>query len=523
MTLQANILRDSVIRSQLISEHVSLTFLLSTRYSILFNRRLKIDHSVGDGLYCTDEENSTEITPDICQKLTDKILEFLNDKNSKLEMIYVPRDELIDIFTKNKLFDKVGILKTWLDDPIPCIKAGDIIDYAFEKISTDKERLKIFEIRPYGKGLLIRYPSSIDPTKIGPFVDQQVVHNMINEYSDWAKLINCDYVSKLNEAIYKRNIDDIKWVAEGLHEQKLAIISEKLASNFKNKRIVTIAGPSSSNKTTFAKRLAIALRVLGYQSTVIEMDDYFKDNKDVPFGPDGLQDFESIDCLNLKLLGKRVNQLLSGERIPRRRFNFKLGEGYDSYPENATESEIEGCESLQLPEKSFLILEGIHGLNPILLNALGRDRVTPIFVSALTPLKIDADHRFPTSTLRLIRRMVRDFKYRGHSPRQTLLRWGSVRRGEEKNILPYQQNAEYWFNSALVYELPVLSIYAKGLLAEASVPEPNEDPESEKAREITTMALRVQSLLNLFYPVSVETVPHISCIREFVGGSDLSY
>ena len=196
-------------------------------------------------------------------------------------MIYVPRDELIDIFTKNKLFDKVGILKTWLDDPIPCIKAGDIIDYAFEKISTDKERLKIFEIRPYGKGLLIRYPSSIDPTKIGPFVDQQVVHNMINEYSDWAKLINCDYVSKLNEAIYKRNIDDIKWVAEGLHEQKLAIISEKLASNFKNKRIVTIAGPSSSNKTTFAKRLAIALRVLGYQSTVIEMDDYFKDNKDV--------------------------------------------------------------------------------------------------------------------------------------------------------------------------------------------------------------------------------------------------
>lgn len=520
---QENLLRASVLRSQLIAEHVSLTFLLSTRYNLLFNRRLKIDHSLGDGLYCTDDGNTTGFTPEICQQITDKILEFLNDKDSKIELIYVPRDQLIERFTKFGLLDKVGILKTWLDDPIPCIKAGDIIDYRFEQASTDKERLKIFEIRPYDKGFLIRYPSLNDPNTIEPFHDQQVVHDMISEYSEWAKLINCDYVSKLNEAVYKRDIDDIKWIAEGLHEQKLAIIAEKLVSNFEHKRIVTIAGPSSSNKTTFAKRLAIALRVLGYQSTVIEMDDYFKDNKDVPFGPDGLQDFESINCLNLELLGRRVNKLLSGEKIPRRRFNFKLGVGVDSYPEDADKSESEGCEFLQLPEKSFLIIEGIHGLNPILLKALNRDRVTPIYVSALTPLKIDGDHRFPTSTLRLIRRMVRDFNFRGHSPRQTLLRWGSVRKGEEENILPYQHNAEFWFNSALVYEIPVLAIYAKGLLAEASVPEHGEDPNSEKSQDITTMAIRIQNLLNLFYPVSLETVPHISCIREFVGGSDLKY
>lgn len=524
MIAKEQILRDAVTRSNLLSEHVSLNFLLCSRYYLLYHRHLKIEHSLGDGVYCSDFDPSISITQEMCDELTKKINDFLNDKDSKLESVQISRDTLISYFTRNKLYDKVGVLKTWLDDPIPCIQADGLIDYTIEPCSSDKERLKIFEIRPYENGLLLRYPSMRNPNKIGPYQDPQVLHDMFKEYAEWAELIDCDYASKLNQIIYDKKINDLKWVAEGLHEQKLALIADELVKRFETKRIVTIAGPSSSNKTTFAKRLQICLRVLGFESTLIEMDDYFKDNSEVPFGPDGLQDFEHISALNLDLLGARVSSLLEGKRIPRRRFNFKLGIGIDSYDEKNPEScEKEKAAFLQLPQRSFLILEGIHGLNPKLLESLGRDRVTPIYVSALTPLNIDSNHRFPTSILRLIRRMVRDYNYRGHSPRQTLLRWGSVRRGEENNIFPYQENAELWFNSALVYELPILAMFAKGLLAEASVPEMGEDPESIRSQEITKEALRVQKLLQFFYPVSVEIVPHISCIREFVGGSDLNY
>ena len=507
---QETILHDASLRSQLLAEHASLTFLACSRYFLLFQSHLRVEHSLGDGLYCTDP-NRPEITSDMCEKLTAKIREFL-DSDEQLELVPVSRDVLVEKFTELGQLDKVGVLKSWLDEKITCIKAGDMMDYAIEPVSTDKERLKIFEIRQFAKGFVLRYPRTNSPDEIGEYSDPQVLHDMFKEYSEWAKLIDCDNVSKLNEIIYSRKIDDLKWVAEGLHEQKLAMIADKIAEKFQTKRVITIAGPSSSNKTTFAKRLAIALRVLGFQSTLIEMDDFYKDNVDVPIGPDGIRDFEHISALNVKLLTERVDLLLKGERVPRRKFNFVQGKGFDSE-----------TEFLQLPQRSFLILEGIHGLNPELLNSFGRDRVTPIYVSALTPVNIDSNHRFPTSSLRLIRRMVRDYKYRGYSPRNTLLRWGSVRKGEENNIFPYQANAEHWFNSALVYELPVLAIYAKGLLAEASVPMEGEDPDSVQAQEITKEALRVQNLLNFFYPVSVEVVPHISCILEFVGGSDLKY
>jgi len=415
-------------------------------------------------------------------------------------------------FNQTNQPDKIGVLKTWQDEIIKCICYDGFIDYAIEPCSIDKERLKVFEIRPYAEGLDLRYATFESPNCIQEFHDPQVYHEMFKEYSEWARLIDCHYVSKLNDIVYKKQIDEIKWVAEGLHEQKFAAIADSLCQNYANKKIITIAGPSSSNKTTFAKRLAISLHVNGFSSLVIEMDDYFKDNDEIPFGPDGLQDFEHFSALNIDVLRERVGQLLNGEKVPRRKFNFKKGKGEDS-----------DSEFLQLPKNGFLILEGIHGLNPNLLNAFGKEKVTPIYVSALTPLNIDSNHRFPTTSLRLIRRMIRDYQFRGHSPRSTLLRWPSVRKGEEANIFPYQGNAELFFNSALVYELSVLAIQGKGLLAEASIPGPDEDPDSEESKEITKEALRLQGLLSLFYPVDSSIVPHISCIREFVGGSDLKY
>lgn len=289
-------------------------------------------------------------------------------------------------------------------------------------------------------------------------------------------------------------------------------MADKLTENFANKKVITIAGPSSSNKTTFALRLQISLRVNGYESLVIGMDDFYKDRADIPVGPNGEQDFEVITALNIPLLSQRVKALLNGESVPARRFDFVKGVGYDNEKEQ-----------LHLHKNQFLIIEGIHGLNPDLLEGLGRENVTPIYVSALTPVNIDSNHRFSTSDLRLIRRMIRDYRYRGYSPRSTLRRWPSVRKGEVKNIFPYQENAEMFFNSSLVYELPVLMIFGKGLLSEATIPEKGEDPNTPESQLISSEARRLLGLINFFYPVSVEVVPHISLIREFVGGSDFQY
>ena len=501
---------NQVTMAQLLSEHTTLSFLLYSQYFELFHRQLRTEHSLGDGLYCTDLEGH-EITEEQCKQLTDVLMKIC-ENDTPIETPHMRRDQLAEIFSAYGLHDKVGILKSFLPETIECIKYRNFVDYVTEPPSTDKTRLKLFEIRKYRQGLVIRYPTLSDPDHISPWMDPMVLQNMFAEYSEWAKLIGVDSVSSLNEAIYNHHINDVKWVAEGLHEQKLAYIASELVANAATKRVVTIAGPSSSNKTTFALRLAIALRVHGFRSLVIEMDDYYKNNADIPFEPDGTQDFEVVTALNTQLLGERVEQLLEGKKIPKRKFDFKKGVGFDD--EN---------EMLELPEKSFLIMEGIHGLNPVILDAIGRDRVEPIYVSCLTPVNIDCNHRFPTTDLRLIRRMVRDFNFRGRSPRKTLAMWTTVRKGEEKNIFPYQENARLFFNSALVYELPVLSTFAKALLAEASMPEPDEDPDSPQAAMLTKQALRLQRLLSFVYPVTVDIVPHISCIREFVGGSDLKY
>jgi uridine kinase len=351
-----------------------------------------------------------------------------------------------------------------------------------------------------------------DPHALAPWVDPRVLLQMFREFKEWAKLLNVEYVGQLNALVAGGGIDHLKWIAEALHDKKFSTIAEHLCRNFKQKRIVTIAGPSSSNKTTFAKRLQIALQVNGYDAVVIGMDDYYRNHSEIPFGPDGLQDLEHISALDTKLLAERVHALLRGESVPQRRYGFQVGKGVDIQEK-----------PLQLGPKNFLVLEGIHGLNPTLLEAFGTDLVTPIYVSAMTPVSIDCNHRFPTSDLRLIRRLIRDFKYRAYSPRKTIIRWTSVRVGEEKNIFPYQQNAELFFNSSLVYELPVLAVVGKGLLADASLPEPGEDPDSPQAAEVTREVRRLLVMLNFFYPLSADGVPSISCIREFIGGSDLEY
>lgn len=501
---------SKVTRTQLLSEHATMNFLITSIYYKLYERQLRVEHSLGDGFYFIDNEG-IKITEEMVTTLTNEIKSALNN-DIPIEITTISRNTLIKIFLEKRFHDKLGVLKSWLDPNIPIIKYDNMLDYILEPMSTNKNRMKVFEIRIYETGLIMRLPTMLNPNGLREWNDPKVLHEMFMEYSNWAHLLKVDNVRRLNESIYTKEIDKIKLVAEGLHERKIAKIANKLVKNFNNKRVVTVAGPSSSNKTTFAKRLDIHLNVLGYESVIIEMDDYFEDTEKIPFGPDGLQDFEHISAMNLALLGERVHMLLSGKPIPRRKFNFKRGLGEDD-PNNL----------VHLKENAFLILEGIHGLNPDLLQHIGRENSTPIYVSALTPMNLDFNHRFPTSDLRLIRRIIRDHQYRGQAPRKTIRRWTSVRVGEERNIFPYQQNAEMFFNSSLVYEVPVLSVYGKPLICEATVPLDDENIDAPETLELTEEARRLLGLLNVFYPLPPEIAPPTSCIREFIGNSELKY
>lgn len=468
-----------------------------------------LQHSYAGAFYFTA---NMDITNEMLELLEHSINGILHG-STEIEIVKINRLKLAEIFKERGLLDKALLLKYWCDYEIECIQCDGFIDYMFEPHSLDKERLKKFELMKFDEGFLLRFPNMTHPDKIEEFKEPKVLKKMINEYNQFIKSIGIDTVPKMNELIYNLNVNDIKLISESYHEKKIAEIASCLCNNYDKKRVISIAGPSSSNKTTFAKRLALALRCNGYNTLVIEMDDYFRNTDEIPCEDNGEQDWESIKCLNVELLGERIKQLIQGKKVPRRRFNWSSGVSYD-VPN----------EEMKLDEKCFLIIEGIHGLNPKLLNEIGRELVTPIYVQALSPLKIDNNHRFPSSDLRLIRRITRDYLFRGgYPPRSTLERWTSVRIGEMNNIFPYQENAEYFFNSSLVYEVSVLSVYIKGLLAEATVAPKGQDQNSEASIISSDEAIRLQKLISFFNPMPSENIPRASCIREFIGNSDLKY
>jgi uridine kinase len=510
MMADSEIISSASLRVRQAAERATLIFLTSSLYERLFGHRLHVSYSLGDGCFMVNTDH-TPITQDQVDQLESGVRALIASTPT-LEEVSVPRQSLHNMFKASGRTDKIGVLKTIYHDPVPCVQCGSFIDYILEPMQADLSKLPVFCFRLYESGFLLRFPGLLSPNKLRDWVDPSAQFKMLQEYVPWTEVIGIDSVAKLNDLVYHKEFDQVKWVCEGLHQKKFAEIAGILASNFPAKRIVTIAGPSSSNKTTFAKRLAISLKVRGFDSLVIEMDDFFVNITETPYGPDGLQDFEALSALNTTLLKERVRRLLAGESVPSREYDFRRGIGFD----------IESSQQ-SLPAKGFLILEGIHGLNSAFLEGMDRSQVTAIFVSALPPISIDSTHRFPSTDLRLIRRIIRDHRYRGASARKTLRRWTSVRVGEEKNIFPFIGNADVFFNSSLVYELPVTSIFARSLLAEATVPEPGEDPKNPLTVEITREAKRLLGLVNLFYAISAEEVPHISCIREFVGGSELDY
>ncbi|MEE8436789.1 MAG: nucleoside kinase, partial [Candidatus Neomarinimicrobiota bacterium] len=415
------------------SNQASLSFLLTIAFKEVFkNRELIIEHSFGSGYFCHDNDWKS-FTAEELNDLKHEMENLIgNDIPLKLEEM--AREQLKQHFINLKSVSKTENLSHWQEDPIPIIKFGTHLDYRLELMTSDKNKLGPFDIHKYNDGFMFRFPSILNPSKLQSFKNQPKLFSIMEEHEKWGDILGIRTINDLNLCVQRGEIHELAWVAEGLHEKKIAEIADLLVKGFPEKRIITIAGPSSSGKTTFAKRLAIQLRVNGYTTKLVSMDDYFHDRENIPRDSKGHQDFEGIQVMDTALLAERMDNLLKGRTIPSRRFDFESGRGRD-------------LDSIKLEKREFVIIEGIHGLNPKLGESLGIDRIQRIYISAITQLNIDSTHRVSTSDNRLLRRLVRDTNFRSYAAENILERWDSVRRGEEKNIFPFQEKADLMFNS----------------------------------------------------------------------------
>lgn len=477
----------------------TLTLVLSKAFKeTVQDRLLVVEHSYGDGYFCHDA-SWKPLSLNLVKRVEYAMRQWLSGPETVV-LERKPRQEVIDLFTRIGSESKLGILKQWQVPEIPIVRIGKgYWDYQLEPVEIQRDKLCEFCLEIFNDGFIIRFIEN-PRRNITPLNNHSKLFNIIMENEQWASILGVSTIHQTNELIQSGEMKEVLWVAEGLHEKKISSIADNIGKEFPRKRIITIAGPSSSGKTSFSKRLAIQLRVNGFRTIPISMDDYFVDRDQLQPGPDGMVDFESVDCMDINLLQARIHKLLASESIPRRVFDFKSGVGCDS------------DETLTLGEWDFIVLEGIHGLNPRITRAFGIDHVQRIYVSALTQLNIDANHHIATSDNRLFRRMVRDYRYRGYSVEDTLLRWPSVRAGEEANIFPFQEEADYLFNSALIYELPVLAKFARPLLHTV----PGDSP-------VKTEAERLELLLSFFVDMDENLVPGISILREFIGDSDFHY
>ena len=480
--------------------HATLAFFLSGAFKKIFpDNLLVIEHSFGDAFFCHDVDYEP-ISADDLIKLEKLMNEWINS-DKPVEFERWDKNRFIEKLYKYNSKSKLAIADKWEENTIPIAKYNKVYwDYIIDPLIADKSKLKNFELKKYNDGFLLRFATELHPEELLPFVDQPKLFATMEEHLKWSGILGIATIGDLNNAIKNDEIKELMWVAEGLHEKKISDIADEIVANFPAKRIITIAGPSSAGKTTFSKRLKIQLRVNGFRSHTISMDDYFIDRDLLPVGKDGKKDFESIEGLDVILLGKRLNALIEGKAIPERKFDFDIGKGRDLRTK------------LQLGEWDFIIIEGIHGLNPKLTEQFGDDRVEKLYVSAITQMNIDANHRISTSDNRLLRRLVRDSKFRGYSPEQTLERWPSVRQGEERNIFPFSEEANFIFNSSLVYEFSVLAKYVRPLL------------KNVKANGQTTkLANRLDLFLSFFTDISEKYVPGTSLLREYIGNSDFKY
>ncbi len=480
----------------------SLSFVLLAAVNELFpGVKLRIEHSVSKGIYCELESAYGELTVQMVIDLATKMREIV-DLALPIEQKNDETEEVIALFEELGLTDKSELIRHRGQYYSSYYQMGDHMGIFYGLMVPNTSYLKVFDLNKYYNGFLLRLPKVEDPTTVEELVIQSKLFEIFREFRHWNKVLNITKVSDLNKLVKAGNghADTLIKVTEALHEKKIAQIADRITQHKEHLEIVLISGPSSSGKTTFGKRLAIQLLVSGITPLNLSLDNYFVNRENTPKDENGDYDFETIEALDLKLFNEHLVALLKGEVVEIPKFSFETGQRfYDG-------------EKLQMSRDNILIIEGIHGLNPTLTASIKDEVKFKIYVSALTSINIDDHTRIPTTDNRLIRRIVRDYKYRKYSARETISRWESVRRGEDKHIFPYQEEADVMFNTALLYELSVLKPFIEPILLEV---QPNQMEYAE--------ATRLLMFFSYIKPLEPLNIPPTSILREFLGGSSFIY
>ena len=490
---------------------LELVYLCSTKSSIgykIYNRTLQfifikasldlfpnsvitIEHSIGEGVFGEIHKEEVLNEEDL-KKIKERMIELINS-DIPINKIKMKREEAIEIFNGYGMEDKVELLNHVSFEEVSLYELDGRYDYFYGQMAFSTGVIKAFDLIYYDPGFVLMSPKKENLEEISEFKENRKLSQIFMESEKWLNIIE---VGSLNTKVENHELRDLIMVSEALHEKKIAQIADMISER-KETKVVLIAGPSSSGKTTFANRLSIQLRVNGYIPIPISLDDYFVDREHTPKDENGEYDFESIYSLDLELFNSHLSSLLNGEEVEIPSFNFRTGA-----------REWSG-KNLKLPNNGIILIEGIHGLNPILTKSISDKQKFKIYISALTQLNLDNHNRIATTDIRRVRRIVRDYLSRGYGAEETLKMWPSIKRGESKNIFVFQEEADVMFNSTLVYELCVLKKYALQELDKIK-------PESK----VYLLATRLKAFLGFFKEIDKDLVPTNSILREFIGGSD---
>lgn len=456
-------------------------------------QKIVLHFTVHQGFYYTIQGNVT-IDEQFLAKVKSYMLELVERKVPILKRSVTTR-EARELFRRHRMYDKEKLFRFRRVSRVNIYSLEDFEDYFYGFMVWHTGYLKYFELYPYDEGVVLQMPTAKKPTVVQPFEPSPKIFRVQQEAERWAERLGAATVGELNEKISQGSTRKMILVGEALQEERISKIADQIIASG-NVRFVMIAGPSSSGKTTFSHRLSIQLAAHGMRPHPIAVDNYFVNREDTPLDEFGKRNFECLEAVDVAKFNEDMNALLRGERVEIPRFNFV--EGRREYR----------CDFLQMGQEDILVIEGIHCLNDALSHSLPRESKFKIYISALTQLNVDEHNRIPTTDGRLIRRLVRDSRTRGSSAKDTIAMWGSVRRGEEENIFPYQEEADVMFNSALLYELAALKVYAEPLLFQIT----EEEPEYYEAK-------RLLKFLDYFLAIPSEDIPNNSILREFIGGS----
>ena len=476
----------------------SMTFVLARAILELYrNARLSIDHSIGDGFYY-DLFTDVPVSETILSFITDNMKKIVQS-NEPFSKKVLTRAEAVALFRRERYPEKARLVQNLNTDTVGVVSSWKYYDLDFGPMVPSTGFLKVFELKQYSQGFVLLFPRSSDPSVPSEIKNQPRIFQVYRESKHWGKILEVNNVGRLNQIITDGTVSEFVKTAEALHEKKIGQIADEITKR-RECRIVLIAGPSSSGKTTFSKRLSIQLKVNGLRPIALSLDNYFLDRQHTPRDEKGEYDFESIHALDLELFNHHLEELLQGREIQIPKFDFTIGHRRtDTKP-------------MRINEDQIVIVEGIHGLNDELTRSVPPANKFKIYISALTQLVIDDYNRIPTTDTRLIRRTVRDKQFRNYSAEDTIKRWPSVRRGEERNIFPFQEGADMVFNSAVPYEWAVLKPMIEPILTDIQ----HDSPSYSEARKL----LRI---LSLFKALEPKEVPPTSILREFIGGSSFKY